>query len=367
MIRRYDQLKVLFNILDIIHESPHFSQMWKAYNVNMQSVNSSTVKNELSEELMRRLVTDKIIEGTPMQSDMSRVNSFVQDNIINKFLSHKVRKPLEINSDQIESRYNDSNGLVPFVGNYTLDFRSQYDRATFKFWMERYLIPELKKNNTSQNRFIKDLTLTTYKDLRGDLGSLYKLPINMRQEKQSEQVAFADYLDQFTQMKDQFIIGEYTAEDLFFIYNLLVNKNQFGESALTKIFDNSINELTDVENLDSGNSLVLDFFNFENDLVYSPELAFNKSDYNYNDLKLLFVKKDQINNNVFFRKNSDGSSYIADEKGNEIILFKENNTINLPFLMKTSKLRSRESRENLLSRLKILLDSQNAQILLNCN
>ena len=367
MIQRYNGVKTLFNILDIIHESPHFSKMWEAYNVNMKSLNESTIKNELSENLVRRLVKDGIIENTPMQNDLTRVNAFLQDNIINKFLTHRVRKPIEINSDQISSRYNDSNGLVPFSGSYRLDFRNQYDRATFKFWVERYLIPELKRSNSSQNRFIKDLTLTTYKDLRGDLGTLYKLPINMRQEKPSEQVAFADYLDQFTQIKDQNIIGDYTMEDVFFIYNLLVNKNQFGEFSLTKIFDNSINEFTDIESFNSDTSLVLDFFNFENSLVYSPELQFRESDYNYNDLKLSFVKRDKINDNVFVRKFEDGRSYIVDEKNNEIVLFKENNTINLPFLMKSARFRGKDTRENLLLKLRTLLDSKQAEILLNCN
>ena len=367
MIQRYDGVKTLFNILDIIHESPHFSKMWEAYNVNMRSLNESTIKNELSENLIRRLVKDKIIENVPLQSDLTRVNAFLQDNIINKFLTHRVRKPIEINSDQISSRYNDSNGLVPFSGSYKLDFRNQYDRATFKFWVERYLIPELKRSNSSQNRFIKDLTLTTYKDLKGDLGTLYKLPINMRQEKESEQVAFADYLDQFTQIKDQNIINDYTIEDIFFIYNLLVNKNQFGEFSLTKIFDNSINEFTDIENFNSGTSLVLDFFNFENALVYSPELQFRESDYNYNDLKLSFVKREKINDNVFVRKSDGGRSFIVDEKNKEIVLFKENNTINLPFLMKSAKFKGKDTRENLLSKLRTLLDSKQAEILLNCD
>ena len=48
MIQRYNGVKTLFNILDIIHESPHFSKMWEAYNVNMKSLNESTIKNELS-------------------------------------------------------------------------------------------------------------------------------------------------------------------------------------------------------------------------------------------------------------------------------------------------------------------------------
>jgi hypothetical protein len=194
--------------------------------------------------------------------------------------------------------YNDSGQLVDYKpgSKEYFDLRNTYDRMSFKFWFETNYLKDLK-GNYKNNIFLKHLGLTTYPNNLGEPETLAVLPINMMSAKDADKDALTLYNNHFVQVKDvqekigdEFIGSEshhYTNGELFFLYNLLVNKNRFGESSLTKIFDTSIWEYKN--NPEKASNIITDYFNFERDLLDNPNYEFTDEDYRFSDLELRFA------------------------------------------------------------------------------
>ncbi|GMO69210.1 MAG: hypothetical protein Nk1A_8130 [Endomicrobiia bacterium] len=184
--------------------------------------------------------------------------------------------------------YNDNGELIPYKqgSRDKFDFTSVYDRETFKFWFEHDFLPELK-TKYPDNIFLKHLNVGAFPDNFGGSYTLATLPINMMSVSEADEDAFALYSNHFVMIKNNkerigdVPIGsgsyEYTNEELFFIYNLLINKNRPGEFALTRIFDTSIWEY--ITNPNKPLNRVLEFFNFEGMMLNEPGLKFSKDDY----------------------------------------------------------------------------------------
>jgi hypothetical protein len=100
------------------------------------------------------------------------------------------------------------------------------------------------------------------------------------------------------------------------LYNLLVNKNRFGENSLTKIFDTSIWEYKN--NPGKVSNIITDYFNFERNLLDNPDVEFTEEDYKFKDLELRFAPyvKYGINATTRFFYNFDegGKTYYIREK-----------------------------------------------------
>jgi hypothetical protein len=99
--------------------------------------------------------------------------------------------------------------------------------------------------------------------------------VNMMSNRDVDKVLLNTMVDGFYRIKDD-VSNEgndsykYTNEELFFLYNLFANKNMFGESSLTKIFDASLRDYE--KNPDKKSNIITDFFNFERDIVEKPEM-----------------------------------------------------------------------------------------------
>jgi hypothetical protein len=99
------------------------------------------------------------------------------------------------------------------------------------------------------------------------------------------------------------------------LYNLLVNKNRFGESSLTKIFDTSIWEYKN--NPDKAANIITDYFNFERNLLEDPNFEFTSEDYNYRDLELRFApyvnRPLNATTRYFYKYDENGKEYYVRE------------------------------------------------------
>lgn len=112
--------------------------------------------------------------------------------------------------------------------------------ASFKHIMEADIIPTLKQDPAYKNNsFIQDLGL---REDRRTKHLHYALPIQMMSidKEVSTQNQYVKYLNDFNTLCKSSFAGN-NLGDLFFLYNLISNKNGYGDQSLTRIFEDLIN------------------------------------------------------------------------------------------------------------------------------
>lgn len=373
-IESYGKLEEAFNVLQIVAESPHFFEMWNAFVTVQKASNNVSIKSRLTESLARRLKYDKYISRLT-QSDVSIIQNFVQDCFVHKFLSTQFEsRPINIPSN-VTMVYNDVGRLVEYTpgSKESFDLKNTYDRMSFKFWFENNYLQSI---NNPNNVFLRDLGITAYPNALGDSETIAVLPINMMSSRDVDQDAFTSYSNAFIEIKDikekiggDFIGSDahkYTNAELFFLYNLLVNKNRPGESSLTKIFDTSIWEYK--TNPEKAENIITDYFNFERNLVEDPDLKFSSEDYMYRDLELRFAP--------YLARNESPSTkyyYKFDENDSRQYYIKEGtrdiekvqiipSSLNLPILLGEARTKGFESIMRISEKLKKLIYNNKLEI-----
>ena len=141
-----------------------------------------------------------------------------------------------------------STGTFKEDGLLYLDNRASI--ASFKYIFENVIIPKLKQGIVTEVDQDGNISEKKYTDLAnnpfisGLLRSseqkvpLYKVGLNMMTikdstESQKKYQAYSSGLQALSKYK----VGDQTLSDLFMLYNLVVNKNQYGASRLTTLFD----------------------------------------------------------------------------------------------------------------------------------
>ena len=247
-----------FNILEALADSPHFFNMSRivpyAYSLLGMSHTFRQVMgyNELLKD------SHKLSEN-----DFSELVKYVNDKTIFNFLTEG---NITLDLDRL-SKLTNTPIEVYTSANVTdrkreLTLNSMLDIASFKHIMESVIIPYLKVNPIyANNSFIRDLQPTNDKNGR----TIYTLPIPMMQIDSDEGLSnkYLKYLRDFNSLaKDT--IADQNLGGLFFLYNLYVNKNSFGDNSLTRIFEDLV---------DSKNSpkIIQDYYQYISNLDSSED------------------------------------------------------------------------------------------------
>ena len=123
--------------------------------------------------------------------------------------------------------------------------KDQHDFATFKYWMEHTLIPNLQQDpEFKDNFFIKSLEYVSDENkVTKRVEHHYRLPINMMtiEDSVKTQAIYDGYLRAFDEIQHKTKDGIKIA-DLFFLYNLIVNKDGYGQDSFTRIFENLVSQ-----------------------------------------------------------------------------------------------------------------------------
>lgn len=359
-----------FNVLDIITKSPHFYQMWKAFVTVENATNTVSLKSELTTKLAKHLKNRNIIQSKFTEKDMGKIKGFISDLVVNKFISIGLSNKIINLPSNMDVVYADTGKLVPVNRNskQDIDLSNPYDRMSFKHWFETRYLPEMKEQYPN-NQFLKALGITMYPDDFGNDYTITRLPINMLSNREADKAALNMYTNGFIEIKNikQKMSGEYignenyqyTNEEIFFLYNLLVNKNKFGESSLTKIFDSSIWEYRN-DNIKPDN-LIIDFFVFERGLLDDPNFKFNeKEDMNYDDLELRFATRGSKSGQFYFKYDNNGNREYFDKKGQSMEV--ESSVLQLPMLLKMARFRGSETINDISEKLKDLIYNNKIEI-----
>ena len=242
-----EHFKVGFNILDSLRYSPHFFAMSKLVPIADYTMNSVAVMYRTSTK-----IADTLLKGNPnikgeekvsslSQNDFDAIEDYVNDLMIFEFLK---QENITLNLTDIieETGANISIYETSKATNTTsrreLKLDSALSIASAKHIIESTIIPYLKSSEQfKNNKFVRDLNASA--DKNGTI--VFALPIQMMEADKDETTRnlYIEYLTGFNELS-RHSIGGINLGDMFFLYNLIVNKNSFGQKALTRIFEDLI-------------------------------------------------------------------------------------------------------------------------------
>ena len=323
-IEYYDKIKSSINILKAIDYTGNFKEMFKYITTNRNIIeNSVTIKLErrLEDQLLRSTqrtntgdengisYASTIVLG---DKDFRTLSQYCRDLLVLNFFAGRHDLSITIPAGEAYYRTDNTVKKYPDLDKYgltrsksiTLD--NVTDLATFKHLMDWYIIPRLKSDlRFKDNAFIKNLILDKVIDEKSKKGIVsYKVSvplININDSPKAKQM-YGRVLSDFDKLlyypigametldengeivKSDYGIGDWTIGNLFYIYNLLVNKDRIGGNAFTRLFEDLISS-------GNNNSLASQYYQYISDL--------DKGEIN------IFNEDGTINTNVFIMNLND--------------------------------------------------------------
>lgn len=268
-----DHFKVGFNILDSLRYSPHFFAMSKLVPIADYTMNSVAAMYRASTE-----IADTLLKGSPnikgeekvsslSQNDFDAIEDYINDLMIFRFLKQE-GITLDLAAIIEETGANISTYETSKTTNTTsrreLKLDSALSIASAKHIIESTIIPYLKSSEQfKDNKFVRDLNASA--DRNGTI--IFALPIQMMEADKDETTRnlYMEYLTGFNELS-RHNIGGMNLGDMFFLYNLIVNKNSFGQKALTRIFEDLIDSKSTPE-------IISKYYKFINRLDNNPNLG----------------------------------------------------------------------------------------------
>ena len=242
MDARYEENKVMFNILNTLKNSPHFNEMFKVIGLNETILTVLSKRNAIEKRVWNRAMHKYedigIKQAGLSKNEMSKLKQNIDDTLADTWIKTNIR-----NSDGSPVRIiwtaNKKSNVVTFDGGF--------DYKLFIKYIETELIPRLRNNllvvngqtiETANNAFIKHLTFG--KDRDGN--TIFRLPYNMSQIDKNPgiQVEYEKILNAFGQLRGIILDNGLSVVDMFYLYNLIVHKDKFSRSALTRLFEDLI-------------------------------------------------------------------------------------------------------------------------------
>lgn len=237
-------LKSGFNILEALSYSPNFfnmSQLVPFTEELLKNAYAYRVIEQISNELI-----DKKMLYSISQNDSKQILNTVFDTMIYNFL---INSNFELDLTQINSDFSvyTPDKMLSETSRKKLTLRTPEEIASFKHLMETVIIPKLRSDSGySDNQFIKDLGFQEDNSGKTKLA----LPIQMMNvdSDTGTQSRYARYLDDFNKLCKDSIYGQ-NIGSLMFLYNLIVNKNSYGQNSLTRIFEDLIDSKNQPESI----------------------------------------------------------------------------------------------------------------------
>ena len=299
IINYYNIIKDTWNVFDIINEVPQYRALIKLLQLEYVANHYLSVKSNIIDKVHSKLLAQ---------------NRFLDDNMLNSLISY-------VDDRIIDSWFNQQDLEVPIIQGWNyftpnaitqtaatdsvMKLDSPEGRATFKYIMENYIIPGLQNNtlqeikitnnagnklvnigenryNLSKNQFIQGLI----QDQNRDGVPYYKLNIDMMNidATPATQQQFQNYLDGLLELRSVYL-GKMSLADWFMIYNLYINKNNYGQDRLTSIFRAFIQTI-------KGDNILNNYYNYIGNLDYlfNEQDILDKIGINYDDINLAMAK-----------------------------------------------------------------------------
>ena len=272
----YNKLKVTLNIFAIAPKLPHFKSMFKLLGgectVNQFSVKSkilSACLNKIARECPKLYLDDKYY---------SRILGFASSIMMQQFIVDSGFK------FPIKGSILDSNRTIANNRSGILSLDTEEGIASFKYYFENVVIPGLKagtygdwddetKETIRRNPFIQALMRGNDRDV-----PVWKTNVNISSDSSYTRVQLSRFSKGLNQLSN-YKIGNLSVSDWFAVYNLIVNKNQYGSDRLTKIFEGFIKEFDN-----KGDNIINRYLKYVGEHDYSEQEIDKMMDFTAMDL-----------------------------------------------------------------------------------
>lgn len=252
-VKYYNLFKDSFNIFDVIQHSPQYSEYLNRLRDAVVESDTASVKSTLVRQFFDELRESKVFMSDNL---IKQIQAYIDDAYIQKYLKSLDNRFLVINDDN--GFIFDKFRLSKLFANRVLDLHNSDNIASFKYWVENQLVKQLndgyyydidgtKYTLRGPNEFTKGLRLLITKDK-----PYLALDIDMLNIAISTDTIrkYSRYLQGFTELSEcKYDNG--TLQDIFMLYNLLVNNNKYGRHRITSIFQERYKQ--DINNLDNEN------------------------------------------------------------------------------------------------------------------
>lgn len=240
----YNHIKKCINIFDVYDKISQFDAIREIFDAVVTIDNNLTIKTKAYIKLLNKAKQDSLY--MPEQYKTRLLNT-VDNAIITKFILglKDIKLPVVKGSNYLTS----DGDINQWAKDGELRFGSKSDIASFKYIFENIIIPNLKRGITQNyvngkvvetqsseilsNQFIQALLKASYRDV-----PLYKVNLNMLtiEDSTESQRKFQIYTKGLQELSNKYINGV-SISDWFILYNIAVNKNQYGADRLTTLFD----------------------------------------------------------------------------------------------------------------------------------
>lgn len=245
IIKAYEPIKAAINIFDVMANSEHYLGYAEALNANIESMGlastSYKIANQVSKDILNKYF--KVARnGTLHDKYIKRVQKFVANRINNQFL---LSQNIVINVPNGMPVFLPNGNLLKDSRNAQIVLGTPHGNATFKYWMENYVIPELQ-NQLSANKFIRDLVKFNISNTFDGEGQVnYALTENMMPKSDYERAIFKQYKDDLNALQGEFYKGVSLPKlDLLFYYNLIAYNGEASQNSFTSLFEDIFAEKT---------------------------------------------------------------------------------------------------------------------------
>lgn len=251
-IRNYEDNKQTFNILEVITKLPHFWQMIKTLHYSERMIRMFSIRNsailDLAEAIednveAREKARSKQRKETRLrlsEQEFKSISDYINEIIIARFLRESGFEVLITPDAKIRMHPEDTPVHPMLTRSLRLDTDGSLDN--FKLWMDTYVIPKIIENYKG-NSFAESLRPLANEDSKGRKLTGWKLPLQMLDIDKSPNTIqiYGEILAGFNEIANQGA-GEFgqTIGSLFYVYNMIVNKDSFGQNAFTRLFENLI-------------------------------------------------------------------------------------------------------------------------------
>ena len=313
-IAQYDLVRSSINILKTITDVKHFSKMLSFVEINRKAVENAFIiklSKKLYKELLEKTSKKESRNGIEYnkiiklgKKSISKIREFSRDVLIMNWLnSIKDNNDYKFLISYIEGKsmsiYRKNSSYALKIGQKTeTSLNNMQSYGTIKHLIDWYIIPELQKLYPN-NEFLKRIMIDGYWDKEfKNIYTYSRISAKITNFENSvrdtaiydsilnglKDIAYLRLSDLKLQNKDLANISNIRIGDLFFLYNILENKDGFGKNSFTRLFEDLVagetNRLT----------LVNSYYKFLYDLDSNQSNNDINLKYYINDLRWLVAK-----------------------------------------------------------------------------
>lgn len=285
-IELYDEGKVTYNILDVINSVPHFSAMFRTIGLGESMLKQFSFIYELERDIIKSVKADYEAKNPKQHISVDKTmfqtirNTLYDQTIVNWIKS----LGLEIQVPKGFKYINSTPGNFAEATDTTdpIKLDSVINIANFKKLMDESIIPAIIAKYKDNNKFVQALTRAIKEDKATNKTKFqWRLILQMMNiaESQQTQTMYEGMLTDFDAIANHSING-WKIADLFYLYNLIVNKDAFGNDSFTRLFENLVLSK-------NSSSLINRFYQYIADLDNNKrEIQINLQNINYRLSKL---------------------------------------------------------------------------------